>query len=297
MTTGSNPNTNHHPLPPRDDRETLSALFDGELPADAMRFAMKRLDHDAHWRDTCGRWQMIGDSLRGEAMRAAPAGFADGVMRGLAADAQPAVVAAPPLRHGRAVPGARGSRLRWFGGAGLAASVAVAAVLALQPAPGLPDRMVAGPDGSAARATAAAPAPAATAAPVLDAAPDPTRDATPLATAVPPVATERSAPPSVERMAKRPPRRPAAAPVAPAGAGEPATAVARTAVPGGAGSPFRPPVDDIVTRPWPRPVLSGTTAGALTVGMGTAPDRSLYPFEPRLPDPPPEAPQPARPQR
>ena len=63
MTTGSGSN-NHHALTPRDDREALSALFDGELAADAMRFALKRLHHDADWRDTCGRWLVIGDALR-----------------------------------------------------------------------------------------------------------------------------------------------------------------------------------------------------------------------------------------
>ena len=29
-----------------DDRETLNALFDGELSGDATRFALKRLDHE-----------------------------------------------------------------------------------------------------------------------------------------------------------------------------------------------------------------------------------------------------------
>ena len=70
--------SNHHPLHPRDEREALSALFDGELPGDAARFALKRLDHDAGWRETCGRWQMIGDALRGETISVAPAGFAGG---------------------------------------------------------------------------------------------------------------------------------------------------------------------------------------------------------------------------
>ena len=49
------------------DRETLSALFDGELRGDAARFALKRLGHDAQWRQACGRWQLYGDVLRGQA--------------------------------------------------------------------------------------------------------------------------------------------------------------------------------------------------------------------------------------
>ena len=39
--------TQHHDA----DRETLSALFDGELDDAATRFAVKRLDHDRQWRE------------------------------------------------------------------------------------------------------------------------------------------------------------------------------------------------------------------------------------------------------
>jgi hypothetical protein len=72
-----------------------------------------------------------------------------------------------------------------------------------------------------------------------------------------------------------------------------------TSAPVTTGRPFHPPVDDIVTRPWPRSVLSGENAGALTVGFGstssTSPS-SLYPFEPRLPESQPARPA-AEPQR
>ena len=44
--------------------ETLSALFDGQLEGDAARFALRRLEHDAGWRETCGRWQLAGDQAR-----------------------------------------------------------------------------------------------------------------------------------------------------------------------------------------------------------------------------------------
>ncbi|TZF80644.1 sigma-E factor negative regulatory protein, partial [Cognatilysobacter lacus] len=54
------------------DQETLSALFDGELRADARRFALRRLEHDAGWKDDCGRWQLVGDVLRRQAPIAAP---------------------------------------------------------------------------------------------------------------------------------------------------------------------------------------------------------------------------------
>ena len=132
MTTGSTSN-NHHALHPRDDRETLSALFDGELAADAMRFALKRLDHDAVWRNTCGRWQLIGDALRGEATIAAPSDFASGVTRMLAAELQAARMALPVSETQAALPAQGISRRRWIGGAALAASVAMAAVLAIRP--------------------------------------------------------------------------------------------------------------------------------------------------------------------
>ena len=54
------------------DRESLSALFDGELHGDASRFALKRLGQDAEWRQACGNWQLAGDVLRGRGMAAAP---------------------------------------------------------------------------------------------------------------------------------------------------------------------------------------------------------------------------------
>ncbi|WP_206410081.1 sigma-E factor negative regulatory protein, partial [Lysobacter enzymogenes] len=67
-----------------DERENLSALFDGELDGDAARFAFKRLGHDAQWREACGRWQLCGDVLRRRAHGAAEptpgfaaAGFAE----------------------------------------------------------------------------------------------------------------------------------------------------------------------------------------------------------------------------
>ena len=58
-------NTTHNSHP-ESDREALSALFDGELVGDAARFALKRLDHDQAWRDSCERWARIGDALRGQ---------------------------------------------------------------------------------------------------------------------------------------------------------------------------------------------------------------------------------------
>ncbi|QNP41006.1 sigma-E factor negative regulatory protein [Lysobacter solisilvae (ex Woo and Kim 2020)] len=286
MTTATN---NHHPLPPRDDREALSALFDGELPGDSARFALKRLDHDAQWRDTCGRWQLIGDTLRGEAVGAAHAGFADGVMRALAADAQAA--AAVPAQTAERT--ARRMHRRWLGGAALAATVAVATVLAVRPySQPEPAAQVAAEVASPAPAIAAtSDVPAATAqagesGPVV---------AVAVADAVPATASQRRA----ARPAIRLVRTPAATTAATAE--QPATALAAAAQAANR-QPFHPPADDIVARPWPRSVLSEAgAAGALTVGFGTGTTTSpsLYPFEPRLQ---PESqttrpPQPVEPQR
>ena len=295
MTNGSNSTSNHHPLPPRDDRETLSALFDGELPGDAMRFALKRLDHDAGWRDTCGRWQMIGDALRGEAMTAAPSGFAASVMRTLQAEARAtAAAASTPAAPVGVVSGA--SRLRWLGGAALAASVAMVAVLAVRPFSGTtasaPESQVAAgvsAPADTAPVEARAPAPVPSSAPAVAAGPG---SADPIAAARP-AANRRG----TDRASRR--AAPVPQPVSPAqiGSGQAATAVAAAAP--ATTKPFHPPVDDVVTRPWPRAVLSEETAGALTVGLGSAPaaSPSLYPFEPRLPDAQAIRPQSGEPQR
>jgi Meckel syndrome type 1 protein len=289
MTNRPDSSSNHHSLHPRDERETLSALFDGELPGDAARFALKRLDHDAEWRETCGRWQMIGDALRGEATSAAPTGFASGVMRMLDAEAAVASVASERVMASTAT----NLRRRWIGGAALAASVAMAAVLVVRPfsETSSPDRQVA----SAPTATQM-PAPSAVTVPAPTSANNPSP--TLIAAAEAPVATASHRAARSPRTATRVVRR-QAAPVR--NEADEATTVVASATPAPVttGRPFHPPVDDIVTRPWPRSVLSGDNAGALTVGFGstssTSPS-SLYPFEPRLPESQPARPA-AEPQR
>ena len=290
MTNGSN-TSNHHPLHPRDDREALSALFDGELPDDAARFALKRLDHDAGWRDTCGRWQLIGDALRGEATSAAPADFAVGVMRKLSAEGPAAVVASPVVPVVDAVPAMVAKRRRWFGGAALAASVAVAAVLVTRPfsepsstpsqpqvaagvvAPAVvPEHVAQSGEAAAPATTSTAPSPSATTLAATDAPSAARHSASRLARAA-----LRSARPSVDDTATV------------VAAVEPATVQ----------KPFHPPTDQVATRPWPRAVLPETGGGSFTVGFGatSTPSSSLYPFEPRLPEAavtPPPATEPQR---
>ncbi|MGV8942375.1 MAG: sigma-E factor negative regulatory protein [Lysobacter sp.] len=116
------------------DAETLSALFDGHLHDDARRFALKRLGHDRQWREACGRWQLAGDALRGNAMAPAPAGFAERVMAAVAHESVHAEVAVPI--PSASLPGKNPVRVhrRWIGGAALAASVAMAALFVVRPA-------------------------------------------------------------------------------------------------------------------------------------------------------------------
>jgi Meckel syndrome type 1 protein len=293
MTTGSS-KSNHHSLHPRDDREALSALFDGALPADAARFALKRLDHDVEWREACGRWQMIGDTLRGERAVLAPAHFAAGVRHALASQMQAAGAVAPAASTMASVPPDR-SRRRWLGGAALAASVAVAAVLVVRPISqsptSTPDGRIAtevaspsstpGAAAVPAAATAVATAPASASAGAAD-------------------ATPRGSDAPAERIARAAPRAARGPASTRTTGGALPTAVASVAPSGATRQPFHPPADDVVTRPWPRSVLSGEAGGgALTVGFSpeSAAASPLYPFEPRLQESPPTRPQPADPQR
>jgi len=132
--------TNRNQTHPTSDREALSALFDGELVGDVARFALKRLDHDQDWRETCERWQRVGDALRGQGALL-PAAFPSRVRAAVRADAMRHDM------HGVAIPAVANARsgFRW-GSVGLAASAAVVAfVLARMPMgdPGTAEPMVA----------------------------------------------------------------------------------------------------------------------------------------------------------
>ncbi|MBW3551770.1 MAG: asparaginase [Proteobacteria bacterium] len=113
------------------DRESLSALFDGELQGDAARFALKRLGHDSDWRQTCGRWQLAGDVLRGQAAGLAPGGFAERVAQAVADETvdDPGRLEAPLAAVGTR----QRSHRNWLPSAALAASVAVVALLVARP--------------------------------------------------------------------------------------------------------------------------------------------------------------------
>lgn len=300
------------------DAETLSALFDGQLGGDARRFALKRLAHDVQWRQACGRWQLAGDVLRGDAMAAAPAGFAERVMAAVAQESLYAEGTAPILPA--SLPGKAHARAhrRWIGGAALAASVAMAALFVVRPA-----FQTGGPvmDAMTRQAIAVEPVAGDTTSPMTSADAFAGSDAG----AVEPLATEAPAPLRAqspadgvglavaaavavaevprrggERRARGQSQR-AALRGSQSRQLEPATAVAFAEIPAVAPvtadalagnemaakalHPFMP-VGEIVSRPWPRAVLPGYSAqGALTAGYHGASDQpaslSFYPFEPQ----------------
>lgn len=268
-----------------DDLESLSALFDGELDGDAAHFVRRRLGHDAGWQQACGRWQLIGDALRGQATAAAPADFAHRVTAAVAAE--PALEVGPvgdpmdsPGALPRPLPAVRKISRGWIGGA-LAASVALVAVFAIPSPESQPagDRFIAAEPaaaGTPASVTPAEPAVAPAITPAVEAS-EPRRTAA----APAPSSLDRSrvdeqaARESTSRIARTEERQ--AAGLAPQDDGP---AVLADAAP----DPFRPRAE-IVTRPWPRAVLPNSqAAGALTASFEApasgAGQRPFYPFEP-----------------
>lgn len=127
-------------------------MIDGELSADETKFLLRRMEHDDALADSWQRWQFVGDALRGQVDRVLPADFSHRVGRAIADDLAAEAANDMPLAvaaHGNA----RGPLLRWGGGAALAASVALAALIGT--------RMWSVPDGktTAAAATASIDAP------------------------------------------------------------------------------------------------------------------------------------------
>lgn len=99
-------------------KEQLSALMDGELPADQARFLHRRLEGDAELRADWARWHLMRESLQGRSATGPNTELIERVAAALRDEATP--------RAGW-MPGA----LRWVAGAAVAASVAVAALVAL----------------------------------------------------------------------------------------------------------------------------------------------------------------------
>lgn len=253
-------------------RQQLSALFDGELGLDEARFLQRRLGHDAALAAAWSRWQLAGDALRGQAVAAAPPGFAARVAVAVADEGAPA----------RATTGSRRSRL--LPGAALAASVAALAMFMTRQAPEVAPPPA--PSMEVASAADTVPARSPAPAPMAPAAPD-TPPAgmleaagTAIAVAeVPRRAAERRSRAQQQRAAATRAQRTAAEPrLVAAAAAAPAAPAADTPA-----NPFLPEAaaEAITTRPWPRALLPDN--GAFTVGygrleQGIAPP---HPFQPR----------------
>jgi len=276
----------HHDL----DMETLSALFDGELQGDAARFAIKRLGHDAHWRQALGDWQLVGDALRGQASIPAPIGFAARVARAVAAEPVRVAAVATTVSGVSAASQAAASvssRRKWIGGAALAASVAMVAMFVAAP---FSQDAVPAPGSATPAVTQLATTPTTTPAEVAAVTPSTPATAFPIGAAVvavaavPRRAAERRSRGQSQRAALRAPERQVAA-LAIASAPTAVAVAVHEPASHSTANPFRPPAEP-ASRPWPRAVMpAGPATAAFTVGYGssTVNSPSFYPFEPRLP--------------
>jgi Anti sigma-E protein RseA, N-terminal domain len=130
-------------------REQLSAMMDGALSADETKFLLRRMEHDDALADCWERWQFLGDAMRGHAGRALPADFSRRVGRAIADD----LAAGHQQQVAAVASGAQRPLLRWGGGAALAASVALAALIGT--------RSLSSPGGDAPAAVASASMPSA----------------------------------------------------------------------------------------------------------------------------------------
>lgn len=271
-------------------RQQLSALMDGDLPADEARFLLRRLQHDHELAGCWERWQLCGDVLRGHGRAPAPAGFAERVAQAIAAESTSDTQAAPQAQTARP----RNLLARWGGGA-LAASVALVALfMARQQSP---QDVPVSDDTQVASAQATLPA-------MLPESPSaPAPDAEAYAAAAVAVAatvprrqdnTRRSATRSQQaaRSAQRVAR--AEAPVRANGTtqGAPLEAVAAATASApvhAASNPFSHRAQEanaVASRPWPRSALSAypSASGGLVTGYSSdSATRTFYPFEPRLP--------------
>ena len=240
-------------------REQLSALMDDALPPDQTRFLLRRLQHDASLAECWERWRLTGEVMRGLApAQRLPADFASRVGAALRGEDAPAM-----RSGGKRMP----TWLRWGGGAAMAASLAMVALIARQPAP------VEAPQAS--RITTAAvrkpdpPAPLpAQQTPAIETGSQLAAAATTIAAVVRP---------------SRDAQRHASRSQAPAmRAAESAAQVAVLEHPVQLPT-MQPPQPDIVTRPWPRSVLPQYAGGGLAVGFGehARGATSYNPFQPQ----------------
>ena len=244
--------------------QQLSALLDGELPPDEARFLLRRLQHDPELLDCWARWQLAGDCLRQRAEVPLPASFAQDVAQAVARE--------PKL----AVAGSGGHRLRWAGGAAIAASAAVLALMLARQAPqASPEAAQVSPRVATAPAPASEPA-STPVAPTPERAPAVAGElATALAVAEVPrrIGAARRSRAQSQRAALR-------TPVQSQQVARADTAVATSV----AVDPFSGQHISLSDRPWPRALLpAAPTSGSFNVDYGTrrAVTPTLYPFAPR----------------
>lgn len=104
--------------------EQLSALMDGELPRDQLRFLLRRIDTDPGLMQVWSRYQVARGSLRRQIALPLRGDFAETLMQRIAQEALPV-----GRRRGATL-------LRWAGGGAIAAAVAVVALVATRPPQG-----------------------------------------------------------------------------------------------------------------------------------------------------------------
>jgi len=110
-------------------QENLSAGMDGELSKEALRFLLRRLDHETVMLDTWTRYHAARDGMRRELPALASSGFAARVLLAIDAEAVASTQAGVAAQAG----GRRRHWLRWSAGGAIAAGVAVAALMVAQP--------------------------------------------------------------------------------------------------------------------------------------------------------------------
>ncbi len=113
--------------------EQLSALMDGELERDQTRFLLKRMDGDSDLSQRWARYHVVRQTLRRQEIVFAT-GFVDRVMGAIEAE---------PARHAYS----RHAWMRWGAGGAIAASVAAAALMLVQPQQAGPGPAVASKSG------------------------------------------------------------------------------------------------------------------------------------------------------
>lgn len=263
-------------------REQLSAMMDGALSADEARFLLRRMEHDDELADCWERWQFAGDAMRGHAGRALPADFSRRVGRAIAEDvAVDEIVEAQSLAVA-AAPGARRPLLRWGGGAALAASVALAALIG--------SRSLSSTEEIPPPAIATAPAPVAPVEAPAVPVPAPTRVVPDAVTQAGAVAIVAAAAASKERRGVRP-HVLASAQAVPAGrsaglaAAKSRATASSQAVQVAKATQGRDlaPGAHMTSKPWPRALVPGASAGGeVTAGFEGSP--AFQPFQPPRPE-------------